>query len=197
VHRIPQIHFVGSIFLLSHLTWSCLHLPFDHHGPDSELSSPPVRHVLQNKSDLLTPTLVVLLPCAWSWSFLSILSLSFYCIVLPVHELCCIKSAFFCFTPRFLGHTFAGYCSFLSHYSRGISLGFFNCSSAAKSVLRFRFSIFPSGRQFASYVTSRSFPSSLRVSISTCCDESPWVHIGAMNRSLICSFCYILCLMAF
>ena len=74
---------------------------------------------------------------------------------------------------------------------------FFNRSSAAKLVLRFRVSIFRSGRQFASYVTSRPFPSSLRVSISTCCDESPWAHIGAMNRSLICSFCYILCLMAF
>ena len=29
-----------------------------------------------------------------------------------------------CFTPLFLGHTFAGYCSFLSHYSKEISLGF-------------------------------------------------------------------------
>ena len=102
-----------------------------------------------------------------------------------------------CFTPRFLGHTFAGYCSFLSHYSKGNFPRIFNRSSAAKLVLRFRVSIFRSGRQFASYVTSRPFPSSLRVSISTCCDESPLAHIGGMNRSLICYFCYILCLMAF
>lgn len=71
-----------------------------------------------------------------------------------------------CFTPLFLGHTFAGYCSFLSHYSRENFPRILSRSSAAKLVLRFCFPIFPSGRQFASYVTSRPFPSSLQVCIN-------------------------------
>lgn len=66
-----------------------------------------------------------------------------------------------CFTPLFLGSTFAGCCSFLSHYSKGNFPRIFSRSSAAKLVLRFCFSIFPSGRQFASYVTSCPFPSSV------------------------------------